>query len=82
MVRQRCARSFASRLLPPAYWQTVPGAHCALKEPLTLTVPVPPTSAPVKENVPRIADGEELVMTSCPDVELNSWIVGITVPPV
>jgi hypothetical protein len=55
-----------------AYWQVIPGAHGALKVPLAVTVPVPPpTSVPVKLKVPRTDDGEELVITSWPDVELN-----------
>src|SRR3954462_2315920 len=33
------------------YWQAVPGAHCALNVPCTVTVPAPPTEASVAEKV-------------------------------
>jgi hypothetical protein len=43
-----------------------------LNVPFAVTVAVPPAgSVAVNVNVPRTDDGDELVMTSWPDVELN-----------
>jgi hypothetical protein len=61
------------------YKQLIPGEHCALNVPFAVTVPVPPEgSVAVNVKEPRTDDGDELVMTSWPDVELNIRIV----PPV
>jgi len=58
------------------YWQAIPGAHCASKEPCAVTELVPEVgSVAVKVNVPRTADDEELVITNWPDVELNICMV-------
>jgi hypothetical protein len=47
-----------------------------LNDPRAVTVLVPSIAfVPVKVNVPRTADGEELVMTSSPDVEVNVSMV-------
>ncbi len=57
------------------YWQVIPGAHCALNEPFAVTEPVPPVAlVPVKVKVPRTAEGEELMITSWPEIELNMLI--------
>src|SRR3954470_14753386 len=59
------------------YWQAVPGAHCALNVPVTVTEPAPPTEASVAEKVkvPATLVGDEAVITNWPDVEVKNCIV-------
>jgi hypothetical protein len=74
-----CARALLGQA--PFYWQTVPGAHRALKEPFTVTELVPPRSVAGKLKVPSTSDCDDPVITSCPEVELKSCEVPLA-PPV
>jgi hypothetical protein len=60
----------------PRYKQASPGAHFALNDPCAVTVlGVLPALVAVKVNVPFTADGDELVITNSPEVELYRSMV-------
>lgn len=65
-----------ARAVRSRYWQVIPCGHCAANAPSTVTCRVVSvTLAAVNENVPRTTSGDELVMTSSPDVALNISVV-------
>ena len=65
-----------TRAQPPAYKQAIPGAHCAAKDPCAVTELAPLAgSLAVKVKVPCTPDADDPVITNCPDVELNDWMV-------